>query len=94
MIRLNCFFQANEGKYEEALECAIALTVLSLKDEGNVAYDVFESATRPDILMICETWKDEASLRKHAEAAHFTKYVGQLEQLGKLKIEQFDFPTK
>ena len=45
MLRLNCFFQANEGKYDEALQAAIALTAASLKDEGNIAYDTFESAT-------------------------------------------------
>lgn len=92
MLRLNCFFQANEGKYGEALSAAIALTAASLKDEGNIAYDVFESATRPDIFMICETWQDEASLQKHMEAPHFKEYVGQLNQLGSLKLEQFDFP--
>ena len=46
MIRLNCFFKANEGKYEDALEAAIALTAMSQQEEGCVAYDVFESATR------------------------------------------------
>ena len=36
MLRLNCFFQANEGKYDEALQAAIALTAASLKDEGTL----------------------------------------------------------
>lgn len=94
MIRLNCFFQAQEGKYGEALSAAIALTAASQKDEGNVAYDVFESATRPDIFMICETWKDGRSLQNHMAAPHFKEYVGILEQLGTLKLEQFDFPEK
>lgn len=94
MLRLNCFFQAKEGKYEEALEAAIALTAVSLKDEGNVAYDVFESATRPDIFMICETWQDEDSLQKHKAAPHFAEYVGILEACGSLKLEQFEFPAK
>ena len=94
MLRLNCFFQAKEGKYDEALQAAIALTAASLKDEGNVAYDTFESATRPDVFMICETWQDEASLKKHMAAEHFVLYVGQLEQLGTLKLEQFTFPEK
>lgn len=91
MIRLNCFFQANEGQYAEALQAAIALTAASLKDEGNIAYDTFESATRPDIFMICETWRDEASLQAHMAADHFKLYVGQLEALGTLKLEQFEF---
>lgn len=94
MIRLNCFFQANEGKYEEALQAAIALTAASVKDEGNVAYDCFESATRPDVFMICETWKDQESLAKHMAQDHFKLYVGQLEACGTLKLEQFDFLKK
>ena len=91
MLRLNCFFQANEGKYDEALQAAIALTAASLKDAGNIAYDTFESATRPDIFMICETWQEEASLKQHMAADHFKQYVGELEKLGTLKLEQFEF---
>lgn len=91
MIRLNCFFQAHEGKYADALQAAMALTAASLKDEGCVAYDVFESATRPDIFMICETWTDDASLKKHMAAAHFKEFVGQLDECGTLKLERFDF---
>lgn len=94
MLRLNCFFQAKEGKYDEALQTAIALTAASLKDEGNIAYDTLESATRPDVFMICETWQDEESLKKHMAADHFKLYVGKLEELGTLKLEQFVFPEK
>lgn len=94
MLRLNCFFQAKEGKYDEALQAVIALTAASLKDEGNIAYDTFESATRPDVFMICETWQDEESLKKHMAADHFKLYVGKLEELGTLKLEQFVFPEK
>lgn len=94
MLRLNCFFQANEGRYDEALQAALALTAASLQDEGCVAYDVFESATRPDVLLICETWQDEASLEKHMQAPHFATYVGILEACGQLKLEKFPFPEK
>ncbi len=94
MLRLNCFFQAKEGKYDEALQAAIALTAASLKDEGNIAYDTLESATCPDVFMICETWQDEESLKKHMAADHFKLYVGKLEELGTLKLEQFVFPEK
>lgn len=94
MLRLNCFFQAKEGKYEEALEAALALTAASREDEGNIAYDTFESTTRADVFMICETWRDEAALQKHSAAPHFKEYVGKLEELGELKLEKFAFPEK
>lgn len=91
MLRLNCFFQAAEGRYAEALEAAIALTAASRNDAGNIAYDTFESATRPDVFMICETWADETSLQQHMQAPHFREYVGKMEQCGTLKLEKFEF---
>ena len=91
MIRLNCFFKANEGRYAEALEAAKTLTEYSLKHEGNIAYDVFESATRKDIFMICETWANQEVLDKHSNTPEFAKYVGKIQECGTLKLEQFTF---
>ena len=91
MIRVNCFFKANEGKYNDALEAAIALVAASQQDEGVVSYDCFESATRGEIFLICETWKDKAALEAHTQTPHFKEYVGQLEAAGMLQIEQFEF---
>ena len=91
MLRLNCFFQASEGKYAEALEAAIALTAASQQEEGNVAYDVFESATRPDVFMICETWQSQEALDKHSATPEFTECVGQIQACGLLKLEKFGF---
>jgi len=51
----------------------------------------FESATRKDVLMICETWKDAESLDAHEKAAHFITLVPKLQELGKMKLEKFEF---
>lgn len=91
MIRLNVFIQPAPGNKEAVLEKAKALTACSLNDHGCVAYDVFVSATRPDVLMICETWTDAEALAAHSASGHFKKYVGEMEGLGTLKLEQFDF---
>lgn len=90
MIRLNCFFQAKKGKYNEALEAAILLTAKSLSHEGCIAYDVFESATRKDIFMICETWADQASLDNHSATPEFADCVAKIQSCGELKLEQFN----
>lgn len=94
MLRLNCFFQAKEGRYEEALDAVLALVAASQKEEGCVSYDVFESGTRADVFMICETWASQEALDAHKQTAHFIQYVAQLEECGALKLEQFDFPAK
>ena len=91
MLRLNCFFSAHEGKYEEALDAALALTACSRKDEGNVAYDTFESATNPDVFMICETWQNAEVLAAHEKTAHFAQYVGIIQELAEMKLEKFEF---
>ena len=92
MLRLNCFFQAKDkSTYDTALKAATALTEKSQKHEGNIAYDVFSSATRPDIFMICETWKDQETLDKHAATSEFKEYVGIINECGVLKVEQFQF---
>lgn len=65
MIRLNVFIQAEEKNYDQVVTAAKELVAASLKDNGCVAYDLFQSSTRKDVLMICETWKDAASLTAH-----------------------------
>lgn len=91
MLRINCFFQANEGRYDEALQAAMALTAKSQSHQGCKAYDVFESATRPDVFMICETWQDQESLDLHAQTPEFVEYAGILNDCGLLKIEKLEF---
>ena len=91
MIRLNVFIQVSAENRDKVLASAKELVAASLKDEGVVAYDVFESSTRPDVLMICETWKNEEVLAAHMKAPHFTTLVPASEALAKMKLEQFTF---
>ncbi len=92
MIRINLFISVKTEKRARLLDVATSLTEASLKDDGCVAYDIFESHTRPDVLMICETWRDEAALTAHESAPHFTTLVPQLRELSdEMKSEKFQF---
>lgn len=91
MIRLNVFIEVSESNRSAALEAAKELVAKSQKDNGCIAYDVYESATRPDVLMICETWADAGSLAAHEQAAHFVTLVPKLQALGNMKLEKFEF---
>lgn len=91
MLRLNCFFQAKKGKYQEALETAIALVAESQRQEGCIAYDVFESGTRKDVFLICETWADQATLDAHSASAPFQELVPKMHACGEMKVEKFEF---
>lgn len=91
MLRLNCFFQAKEGKLAGALAAAKELTAASLKQDGCIAYDVFQSATREGVLLICETWRDEQALAAHAASEPFVRCVAAINACGEMKIEKFPF---
>ena len=52
--------------------------------------DVFASATRPGILLICETWRDEAALAAHSASEPFVKNVAVINDCGEMKIEKFE----
>ena len=91
MIRLNVFIQVEAAKHAQLLDAAKELTACSLKEEGCIAYDIFESATRSDILLICETWSNESSLKAHEATEPFTRLLGKIQELGKVKLEKFNF---
>ena len=91
MIRLNVFIQVEEKNHEAVVAAAKELVAASLQDKGCVAYDLFQSATRSDVLMICETWADAASLAAHEAAPHFTTLVPKMQELAAMKFEKFEF---
>ena len=91
MIRINVFIQVSEANRAALIEAGKELVACSQKDKGCVAYDLFASTTREDVLMICETWTAEASLSAHEQAAHFQTLVPKIQSLGTMKIEKFNF---
>ena len=50
MIRLNVFIQVEEAKKAELVDAAKELVAASVKDAGCIAYDLFQSETRADVL--------------------------------------------
>lgn len=91
MIRLNVFIRTSVHDRQAVIEAAQKLVEKSLNDDGCIAYDIFESATRKDVLMICETWRDEAALAAHQQADHFVELVPKIQDLAEMKTESFVF---
>ena len=91
MIRLNVFIWLEEANRTKVLDAAKELTAASVKEEGCIAYDIFESATRPNVLMFCETWKDGEALSIHEKTDVFKKNIVIMKELTTSKVERFDF---
>ena len=91
MIRLNVFMSVEEVNRTKVLAAAKELTAASVKEEGCIAYDIFESATRPNVLLICETWKDNEAILNHEKSASFIKNIAVLKEFTTVKVETFEF---
>lgn len=91
MLRLNCFIKVSAENRAEVLAAAKRLTEASLLQDGCVAYDIFESSTRPEVLMICETWRDRTALDAHSASEVFRTEVTAMRNLAQMKLETFQF---
>ena len=91
MIRLNVFISVENVNRANVFVAAKELTAVSVMEAGCIAYDVFESATRPNVLMICETWKDSETLSNHEKEAAFIKNIAILKEFTTIKVEKFEF---
>jgi quinol monooxygenase YgiN len=91
MLRLNCFIKVSADNSAEVLAAAKRLTEASLLQDGCVAYDIFESATRPEVLMICETWRDQTALDAHSASEVFQTEVTAMRSLAQMHLETFQF---
>lgn len=92
MLRLNVFFTLADMAGKEAAEKAgKELVEASRADNGCISYDMLASTTTPGDYMIIETWQDAPSLEAHMNAPHFTTLVPKLQELGEMRIEQFEF---
>ncbi|MFI3324425.1 MAG: putative quinol monooxygenase [Rikenellaceae bacterium] len=95
MIRINAFFQINEGATEQFLAVVNPLVAASQAEAGCIAYDLFASTSRPDVYIMCETWADAAAVEAHNASAHFTAAHPLLgEVCSVVKVESFDMDNK
>lgn len=92
MIRLNCFLLLEDVQKKTAARfVGTELVELSRRDKGCIAYDLFESTTVDNHMMICETWASEEDLKAHMESEHFKRLVPKLKEIATLTLEKFNF---
>jgi len=87
-IRINCMMTVDAANRDKVIDLCKQLVAGSLGDEGVIDYDIMASVTRPEKLMIYETWKDQASLDKHEQAEHFKTLLPQINDLCKIEVKK------
>ena len=87
-LRLNCLVSVSMENRDQYIELCKQHVAASLLDEGNIAFDLMESATDSTKLLIFETWESQEALDKHSASDHFKEIVPQTAQLATTVLEQ------
>ena len=66
-VRLVVTFQAESGKGAELAQAMKARCEMSRRDRGCEQFEVFQSVSDPDKLVLLELWQDQAALDAHAK---------------------------
>ena len=66
-VRLVVTFQAAPGRGAELAQAMKARCEISRQDAGCEQFEVFQSVSDPDNLVLLELWKDQAALDAHAK---------------------------
>lgn len=81
MIKVVSKNYVKADKVEKFKELAAELIKESVKEDGCVAYNLYEDVNDSTILTFIEEWKDEAALDFHRNTPHFKRIVPQLAEL-------------
>lgn len=92
MIRINAsmIIETSENR-KPLIDAATELVEFSLRDKGCIGYDLYESQTNDDRMMIIETWESEEDLKAHMESEHFRRLVPELQKYSTMTLEKFEF---
>lgn len=68
-------WQVKEGSLEKVLQLVAEVTEKSLKESGNLAYNVFQSNADPNMVVLFEGYINLAALNEHRDSKHFQNIV-------------------
>lgn len=87
-LRLNCLVTVSPENRDSYIELCKQHVAASLLDEGNITFDLFESATDSTKLLIFETWTNQEALDKHSASEHFAEIVPKTGALANTVLQQ------
>ena len=79
MIKIVAKNYIKKDKKDDFLKLAKELIIESRKEDGCIAYDIYESIDGLCLTFI-EEWKDEKSIEMHNNSEHFKSIVPKLSQ--------------
>ena len=81
MIRINVTIEVKSEVRAHVVELLREMSELSRQETGCIGYEIFENSRLNNVLMIIETWENEALLAVHKGSDHFVRIIPQVREL-------------
>ncbi len=81
MIRINVTIEVKSENRARMVELLREMSELSRQEKGCIGYEILESNRLDNMLMIIETWENDALLAIHKESDHFSRIIPQVREL-------------
>jgi quinol monooxygenase YgiN len=75
MIKIVAKNFIKEDKIDEVLEHMKELVSITVKEEGCIAYELYQDEKDKSILTMIEEWESKEALNKHISSEHFKRIV-------------------
>lgn len=73
-IQIVAHIELKPGTREELMPVLKTLVEESKKEEGNIAYDLFEHLKNPDKFVMIETWASKEAIDAHSKMPHYINF--------------------
>lgn len=90
MIRINVTIEVESEVRGQIVALLSEMSELSRQEKGCIGYEILENNRLDNVLMIIETWENEALLAIHKESEHFTRIIPRVRELAsEMRSEKF-----
>jgi len=78
MVKVIAKFSVKADSVDAFLDLAKELVETTVKEDGNISYEMFQDSKNPGRLFMVEEWESQEVLNKHLNSTHFTTLVPQM----------------
>ena len=94
MITQTVKIRVNEGKAEEFIAAAKTMVAAVKANEAGrtLVYDLYRSASDPNLFMVMEAYADESAVQEHGRTADMAAFFGAIRGIlaGRFEVERFE----
>ncbi|MXP30069.1 antibiotic biosynthesis monooxygenase [Porphyrobacter algicida] len=74
MIQINGTIRIDRDKLDDAREALVTMMEKSRAEDGCLMYTFAQDLSDPQVLLLCERWRDGAALDAHGKSEHMQAF--------------------